>query len=221
MRANIIKPQNGFERKTKNFDTGPWKPLLASKPHSIVSLDESLVTFTDQENKLQYENHVSFTPPAEPGVVILGNSGKLSRPKWKRETGGRKMNKKKKLCNSGVLANHDSRYKHPYEPEIRQMRFPDRAFQVAEPITYTPVDSTSAVWVETYDQVVEMLNELKKAKEIAVDLEHHDLRSYSGLLCLMQISTREKDWVVDTLVPWRHKLEILNEVFADPNIIKV
>ena len=66
-----------------------------------------------------------------------------------------------------------------------------------------------------------MLEELKKATEIAIDLEHHDFRSYNGLLSLMQISTREKDWIVDTLVPWRHKLEILNEVFADPKIVKV
>lgn len=66
-----------------------------------------------------------------------------------------------------------------------------------------------------------MLEELKKVTEIAVDLEHHDYRSYHGLLSLMQISTREKDWVVDTLRPWRQQLEVLNEVFADPKILKV
>jgi exosome complex exonuclease RRP6 len=66
-----------------------------------------------------------------------------------------------------------------------------------------------------------MLAELKTAKEIAIDLEHHDNRSYIGMVSLMQISTREKDWIVDTLKPWRRKLECLNEVFADPNILKV
>lgn len=66
-----------------------------------------------------------------------------------------------------------------------------------------------------------MLEELKAAKEIAVDLEHNDLRSYIGMVCLMQISTREKDWIVDTLKPWREKLQMLNEVFADPKILKV
>ncbi len=66
-----------------------------------------------------------------------------------------------------------------------------------------------------------MLSELKQAKEIAVDLEHHDMHSYIGLVSLMQISTREKDWIVDTLKPWRENLQCLNEVFADPNIIKV
>jgi exosome complex exonuclease RRP6 len=66
-----------------------------------------------------------------------------------------------------------------------------------------------------------MLSELKTAKEIAIDLEHHDNRSYIGMVSLMQISTREKDWIVDTLKPWRRKLECLNEVFADPGILKV
>lgn len=66
-----------------------------------------------------------------------------------------------------------------------------------------------------------MLRELKKAKEIAIDLEHHDQKSYIGLLSLMQISTRDRDWIVDTLQPWRQELEVLNEVFADPNILKV
>ena len=37
----------------------------------------------------------------------------------------------------------------------------------------------------------------------------------------MQISTRDKDWVVDTLQPWREELQMLNEVFADPKILKV
>lgn len=66
-----------------------------------------------------------------------------------------------------------------------------------------------------------MVSELKAAKEIAVDLEHHDTHSYIGLVSLMQISTRDKDWVVDTLKPWRDQLQVLNEVFADPEILKV
>jgi exosome complex exonuclease RRP6 len=75
--------------------------------------------------------------------------------------------------------------------------------------------------VDSEEGVLEMLNELKNATEIAVDLEHHDTRSYVGLVSLMQISTRNKDWIVDTLKPWRQNLQVLNEVFADPKIVKV
>lgn len=101
------------------------------------------------------------------------------------------------------------------------MQYPEHVFKSREPIEYLPMETTKAIWVDTYEGVLEMLEELKKAPEIAIDLEHHDFRSYAGLLSLMQISTREKDWIIDTLVPWRHKLEVLNEVFADPKIVKV
>lgn len=101
------------------------------------------------------------------------------------------------------------------------MEYPERVFKQSEPIKYSPIDETSATWVDTYEGVLEMLEELKKAGEIAIDLEHHDYRTYIGLTCLMQISTRDKDWIVDTLKPWRHRLQVLNEVFADPSIIKV
>ncbi|KAK3941334.1 exosome complex exonuclease rrp6 [Diplogelasinospora grovesii] len=164
-RANILKPQNAFDRKPDNFETGPWKPLLSTKPHAKTPLEESMVTFTDE--------------------------------------------------------NENTQYRHPYENEILNMQYPQAAYEKREPIMYEPVETTSAIWVDTYEGVLEMLDELKKAKEIALDLEHHDFRTYTGLLSLMQISTRDKDWIVDTLVPWRHKLEVLNEVFADPSIVKV
>jgi len=91
----------------------------------------------------------------------------------------------------------------------------------ADPIPYNPYDGTSATYVDTEEAVLEMLEELKTAKEIAIDLEHHDTHSYIGLVSLMQISTRNKDWIVDTLRPWRRRLESLNEVFANPDILKV
>ncbi|KAI3401147.1 hypothetical protein diail_293 [Diaporthe ilicicola] len=164
-RANIIKPQNAFEKQVDNFAVGPWKPLLTSKPHSIVPLEDSLSVSADENNQQQF--------------------------------------------------------KHPYETEIQKLKYPDATYEIRDPIPYQPIDTTSAIWVDTYEGVLEMLEELKGATEIAIDLEHHDYRTYHGLLSLMQISTREKDWIVDTLRPWRHKLEVLNEVFADPKILKV
>ncbi|KAJ5240130.1 hypothetical protein N7468_004749 [Penicillium chermesinum] len=110
---------------------------------------------------------------------------------------------------------------NPYEPEIRASHYPASVYQTATPIEYLPYESTTATFVDTFDGVKEMLSELKQAKEIAIDLEHHDVHSYHGLVSLMQISTREKDWVVDTLQPWREELQILNEVFTDPSIVKV
>lgn len=112
-------------------------------------------------------------------------------------------------------------YPHPYHQEITQYQYPSTVYTEAEPIPYLPYESTTATFVDTEEALQEMLEELKSAKEIAIDLEHHDQRSYIGIVSLMQISTRDKDWVVDTLQPWRRKLSCLNQVFADPNIVKV
>ncbi|KAL4979331.1 ribonuclease H-like domain-containing protein [Aspergillus desertorum] len=112
-------------------------------------------------------------------------------------------------------------YRNPYETEIRAAKYPSSVYTVSAPIDYLPFESTTATFVDTLDGVKEMLAELKSAREIAIDLEHHDVHSYHGLVSLMQISTREKDWVVDTLKPWREELQMLNEVFADPNILKL
>lgn len=85
---------------------------------------------------------------------------------------------------------------------------------------YRSFEETTAIWVDTEEALAEMIHELKQATEIAVDLEHHDARSYIGFTCLMQISTRYNDWIIDTL-SLRLELQALNEVFADPKIIKV
>ena len=91
----------------------------------------------------------------------------------------------------------------------------------AAPIPFLPYESSEATLVDTPETLLSVLDELKLANEIAVDLEHHDEHSYIGLVSLMQISTRDKDWVIDTLKPWRQKLQVLNQIFTDPKILKV
>ncbi|KAI5922934.1 ribonuclease H-like domain-containing protein [Camillea tinctor] len=186
-RANILKPQNTFEIKPDNQATSPWKPLLTTKPHAVVPLEQSLDTFTDEAQTTQYGPFISLPSAFE----------------------------------SYLEANYVYSYRHPYEVEISNLEYPEAVFHPKEPTMYLPFETTTATFVNTYEGVLQMLEELRGAKEIAIDTEHHDFRSYNGLLSLMQISTREKDWIVDTLQPWRHKLQVLNEVFADPKIVKV
>lgn len=50
--------------------------------------------------------------------------------------------------------------------------------------------------------------------------QHHSYRSFLGITCLMQISTREEDFIIDTL-ELRSEMYILNEAFTDPSIVKV
>jgi exosome complex exonuclease RRP6 len=214
-RANILKPQNSFERKPNNCDAGPWKPLLTRKPHATIPLEESLGTFVDDDQQTQYD-YTTFLP------LALTTLDAMQGRQKSRHAGIKQEERRLSMKSTGLLRDPDDnfRYKHPYETEILHMKYPESVYEKREPIRYLPFETTAATWVDTYDGVLEMMEELKKAKEIAIDLEHHDFRTYSGLLSLMQISTRERDWIVDTLKPWRHQLEVLNEVFADPSIIK-
>ncbi|KAI0123790.1 exosome complex exonuclease Rrp [Xylariales sp. AK1849] len=205
-RANILKPQNAFQLKPDNVSTSPWKPLLAKKPHASLPLENSLGTFNNEENSVQYDYTIL--------LPYVFNHPRLESPVATNQDESQKQMKRKQNRTRNS-------YKHPYETEILNLQYPQSVYEVAEPIKYQPVETTVATFVDTFEGVLDMLAELKQAKEIAIDTEHHDFRTYSGLLSLMQISTREKDWIVDTLQPWRHKLEVLNEVFADPGIVKV
>lgn len=110
---------------------------------------------------------------------------------------------------------------NPYQYEIIHSAYPPHVFNTEhESIHPIPLEDNDVIWVDDSKSFASMLNELKKATEIAVDLEHHDYRSYHGFVCLMQVSTREQDWIVDTL-ELREELIALNDVFTDPNIVKV
>ncbi|KNG52667.1 exosome complex exonuclease rrp [Stemphylium lycopersici] len=161
----IPKPQLSFEHVPTNDETGGFRPLVTSKPHAKIPLEECLKTFKDKRGREQYP--------------------------------------------------------HPYQTEIEEYDYPSAVYEYSEPQQYKPFESTTATFVDTPEALATMLSELKTAKEIAIDLEHHDNRSYIGIVSLMQISTRDKDWIIDTLKPWRRKLECLNQVFADPSILKV
>ena len=109
---------------------------------------------------------------------------------------------------------------HPYEHEIRSLSYPRRMFERSDATPPRSFEETPFTWVDSPTSFNNMLEKLRAATELAIDLEHHSFRTFSGFLCLMQISTREEDFVVDTLV-LREELEELNEVFTNPEIVKV
>ena len=93
-------------------------------------------------------------------------------------------------------------------------------FRYADPIPPKSFEETPFTWVADTAAFSAMLDKLRSAQEIAIDLEYHSYRSFYGFVCLMQISTREEDFVVDTLAV-REELEELNEVFTNPSVVKV
>ncbi|KFH63970.1 hypothetical protein MVEG_09795 [Podila verticillata NRRL 6337] len=109
---------------------------------------------------------------------------------------------------------------HPYEYEIKHLEYPTHMFEERPEQLYNPFDSTTAIWVDTVEALKDMCTTLEMQREIAIDLEHHNYRSFQGFVCLMQVSTRDQDFLVDTL-ELRDSLHLLNQAFTDPKIVKV
>lgn len=119
---------------------------------------------------------------------------------------------------------------NPYEDEIKAFDTCVKANDekkaaglsvTTEPTPYKTLQNTPFTYVDSEELLEQMVGKLAQASEIAIDLEHHNQRTYLGVTCLMQISTREEDWIVDTIA-LRQKLgDSLRGVFDDPKIVKV
>ena len=109
---------------------------------------------------------------------------------------------------------------HPYAYEIDHLNYPRRMFERCNPTQPLAFEKTPFTWVDTVQTFSMMLDSLRLAEEIALDLEYHSYRSFAGFVCLMQLSTREADFIIDTLL-LREELEELNEVLTNPGIVKV
>ena len=121
---------------------------------------------------------------------------------------------------------------NPYHVEIYETPVPAHALAPCEPKAPPALDlaapdatrPTPYAWVRTAAELDALRAHLEeeRVREIAVDLEHNSLRSYQGIVCLMQISTRWGDWIVDTLVDEvREHAECLNAAFTHPDKVLV
>uniref|UniRef100_A0A3Q3SQN8 Exosome complex component 10 n=1 Tax=Mastacembelus armatus TaxID=205130 RepID=A0A3Q3SQN8_9TELE len=114
----------------------------------------------------------------------------------------------------------DDMFAHPYQYELDHLTIPESLLSKPEIQMYKPIVEIKCSFVDALEDLVALNEKLCKLSEFAVDLEHHSYRSFLGLTCLMQISTREEDFIVDTL-ELRNEMYILNEAFTDPAIVKV
>ncbi|CAE7657569.1 Exosc10 [Symbiodinium sp. CCMP2456] len=112
---------------------------------------------------------------------------------------------------------------NPYEEELSALSWPDEFFRPHAACRFNRMEDTPLIMVRTEEELKEMVEEIKGTcigQEIAVDVEHHDFRSFRGFVCLIQVSTRKKDFLIDPFDIFE-QLHMLNEVFSDPRIVKV
>ncbi|KAI6184331.1 3'-5' exonuclease [Aphelenchoides bicaudatus] len=118
------------------------------------------------------------------------------------------------------LSDLDTTQQHPYEFEILNFKIPERQLTSISTFTLKSLDETPLIYVETEEQLKNMIEKLNSVEAFAADLEHNEFRSFLGLTCLIQISTADEDYIIDPFPIW-NSLYLLNEPFTNPNILKV
>jgi ribonuclease D len=114
-------------------------------------------------------------------------------------------------------------FDNPYKYEIETLTNPP--FLLEEPKSF---DKTSQrklkfdeiIQVNSTESLQKMINILSKEKELAIDLEHHNWRSFQGFTCLIQISSYTQNFIIDC-ISLRNDIQLLNQITTNPNILKV
>jgi exosome complex exonuclease RRP6 len=110
---------------------------------------------------------------------------------------------------------------HPLSDVLDRLEYPPSALAAGPLRAPAPVSDSPLVFVDSESALESLAADLDAASEFAVDLEHHNYRSFQGFTCLMQVSTRSRDYVVDA-ISLRHLLrDALAGHFADPKKLKV
>jgi ribonuclease D len=77
----------------------------------------------------------------------------------------------------------------------------------------------SAIVIETASQFSEMIEHLSHARHIALDTESNSFYAYFEKICLLQISTTERDYIVDPFA--LQNLSPMSTILTDPKIEKI
>jgi ribonuclease D len=83
----------------------------------------------------------------------------------------------------------------------------------------TALKDTELVMVDQFQKLKAVAKELAAAKIIAVDTESNSLYAYQEQVCLIQFSTKEKDYLIDTLA--LDDLSPLGPIFNSDKALKV
>jgi len=215
--GNILRPQLKFPDAVDN-STFPFVPKILEKPNAQVPLDPIIERMQKEEqerngsmkNNQLLQNDSGAAPPRRRDEATSSSASSSALEHVWSENGIEIPTYPSTLPSAP----------HPYQYELDHLIFRSTQLEKRPAQSYQPLDSTPLSFVDTPDKLVALVDTLCSEKEFAVDLEHHSYRSFQGFTCLMQISTRQHDYIVDTLA-LRGELYRLNKPFTDPLIVKV
>uniref|UniRef100_A0A914HGI0 HRDC domain-containing protein n=1 Tax=Globodera rostochiensis TaxID=31243 RepID=A0A914HGI0_GLORO len=214
----ILKPQRAFREAINNSDL-PYVPKLRFKHNPIV--DESMRVIGGGVGRSGGKMRLMLagSDTAENGQ---GEDGEVTARGWPSDAlsaadeSGRAMN-------GGITAVADTSAEHPYAEELAQFDPSRHNHLLAMPEAIKealPLNDSPLIWVRQRTDLEALVDELNAVNEFAFDVEHHSSRTFLGLTCLLQISTRSADYLVDPFPLWQH-MHLLNDPFTNPRIVKV
>lgn len=109
---------------------------------------------------------------------------------------------------------HEPLSPHPYIENMPIGYWPNKT-ELKE-ITETPY-----MWVDSLISLSQMVSEIQNINVIGLDLEYHTFGHKKGCICLIQISTGAKDYIIDALTNRAEVGEVLKNIVEDEKVIKV
>mmetsp|Transcript_14774 Transcript_14774/g.41162 ORF Transcript_14774/g.41162 Transcript_14774/m.41162 type:complete len:1037 (+) Transcript_14774:253-3363(+) len=157
----------------------------------------------------------------------------LDDPDWRQPGHGvaTKLGEMKPVRVSPNVIAPSHHYVHPYLAELQSIDYPEWQLEApSEKPSKIPKTegrlSGNAKWIDTPEELTKLKHLLESEdlglQEIAIDLEAHSYRSFSGMICLIQISVKDgKDFLIDPFPLWNGIHDALAPTLANPNIVKV
>ncbi|XP_018316117.1 exosome component 10 [Mycetomoellerius zeteki] len=193
--------------------------VVSQMPRPVMNGTWNIKTNTDQvsdnSEKVRLLGGKNIQRPQLMFKDKIDNSSKPWMPRIKD-----KPNSLKPLALHVEEGEHGEVFNHPYEFELDKFETLECQLKKRIPVEYKSLDDTNFVFIDKPADINILLEDLRNHKEIAVDLEHHSYRTFQGITCLMQISTIQTDYLIDTL-SLRSELHQLNEIFTRSSILKV
>ena len=237
---SITKKVN-LENDVKDIDNSyyPFIPKLEEKPNSIKPLDKEIIDARKlrEENKeklkLKFEDSKNkeiqkalFYNPYRPEIEnfyknkekeLTDLEEKYTELKDNINNNNNKMEEDDLDNNNDIINFIEVNSLEEKNKKMEKIKNKDFAFFIT---SFKQEKDTKLSFIDTKESFDEFINEISKYDEIAVDLEHHSKESYLGITCLIQISTRDSDYILDA-IKLRSYLNKLNIIFTNPNILKV
>eukprot|EP00917_Polyrhabdina_sp_WS-2016_P027966 GHVP01059688.1.p1 GENE.GHVP01059688.1~~GHVP01059688.1.p1 ORF type:complete len:692 (+),score=138.87 GHVP01059688.1:2625-4700(+) len=213
------RPQTKFEFPIRNFSP-QFVPRLVSKPHAIEPLCPLLVQAQlkmEREDAIEKIENLDLSySTVDEKMTKFEEEVKTFEPlehPYKKEI----MNlfSKTKSCDPTLNSNGVFKY-GDLSGEIGE----DLELKREKVTTWRPLSQTPMIYVENVKAFEHMIEEILLFSYVSVDVEHHSTESFYGITCLIQLSTSDKDYILDPFPIW-NVMPKLNKIFANPRILKI